>query len=154
MFLYATCGVVPKKRPQPLPSSSFLFVIHTVTCMGDLMVWIGNWIYSSLLVQSLIITTNCNNFHQIFRLTLLPRLPRTHSFLIGLPLLYWTNWSQSQLFLYSLRVDPIENMSIAQQWMSVIERLCCGNVFIEPLPSSGHMHHNIEYITKYCILCR
>jgi hypothetical protein len=28
----------------------------------------------------------------------------------------------------------------------VVERLCHGNVFIEPLPSNGHMRHNIYHL--------
>jgi hypothetical protein len=28
----------------------------------------------------------------------------------------------------------------------VVERLCCGNVFTEPLFSNGHMRHNIKIL--------
>jgi hypothetical protein len=47
----------------------------------------------------------------------------------------------------------------------VVERLCFGNMFIKPLPSNGHMHHNIitafhlsvrlkvVVLSKVCILC-
>jgi hypothetical protein len=63
------------------------------------VVWSGNWIYWSLLLQALVITINYNN--SLFSRTLLPRLPRIRSILnlSALSILMWSllyshlNWT-------------------------------------------------------------
>jgi hypothetical protein len=81
----------------------FILVFCTDWIIHGHVVWVGNLIYWSLLIQSLAIIINYNNSQYIFNRNLLPWLPRTRSILIGLSFSFDLIYDSKSEWLYDWR---------------------------------------------------
>jgi hypothetical protein len=123
-----------------------------------------------LLITPCTITRNQNNYNNsqyIFSRTLLPRPSPNADWIASTEL----NWCQSltviqppsglhRKHVHCLAMDVYccsERASanrLPTNGCPIVERLCCGNLFTEPLPSNSHMRHNtVARKVKRLIAC-
>jgi hypothetical protein len=140
--------VLPIFRRYMLTSSSgYEWILSRVGVTYKTRFGLDDWISSSLLVQSLVITINYNNSQQIFSWTLLPWLPRTPSIPTGLPLLLASNVLPKTTYNHFTRTpretpsSAVQNARLPVRYLAMDVLLlsaCVAGIFTDPLPSNGY----------------